>query len=104
MTPASILLEKAKFDPTFNRFDEKASDYDLAFDDGQQCENIRLIPLIEAAVKIIEVQAKKLVHHCSCPQSLCIRKTLRKEDFDSPCMCGLDEAQAKVQEILKGIE
>ena len=101
MIPASILLEKAKFD-------EHDAWYRCGYDSekepgvreivsGAKGESFRLMPLLEAAVKIIEVQSSSI-------------DFLLKRDQENPMghlnngLINLREAQAKVQEILKEIE
>lgn len=87
--PASILLEKAK-----HKLPEVYVDYNA------QVENDRLMPLLEAAVKIIEVQAEALDN---CYMQFADLSS-RVKAPDAWMLVELKEAQAKVQEILGGVE
>lgn len=95
MIPASILLEKAKFDSDRSvykmpRLYEHIDRVDL-WPQAQQAENARLMPLLELAVKIIEVQDEALDKAIGFTTNSFARNNAI-------------QAQAKVQEILGGME
>jgi len=107
MINPSVLLEKAKFDVchlerAFHE-EEIAPDWFTRKDFsawGARFENYRLITLLEAAVKIIEVQSNAISYIREKDDLFEKNGTM---DWDS--VQGMSrEAQAKVQEILEGVK